>query len=262
MKQSTAVSATSLPSQFDSEVSSIFTGSDARQGHFSCEMCGQVSCAWSLAAIQVMRKTWCSPYQGDPRAVDPLFLLIETLVWGLIARYLWKLAEFRGFPGGTLVKNPPAKAGDARDEGLIPGFWRFPRGGHGNPLWYSCLEDPIDRRTCRATVHGVAKMLTTHTRTHEEEFPTSSSVYRYIIKPQKLLTRLEYIQRCKHNFSLYSCPHFYQRYTGNPLAFQWLGLSAFTAGAPGSIPGWGTKISQATHIHTNKQDPQTHTQSK
>ena len=54
--------------------------------------------------------------------MDPLFLLIETFVWGLIARYLWKLAEFRGFPGGTVGKNPPAKAGDARDEGLIPGF--------------------------------------------------------------------------------------------------------------------------------------------
>ena len=54
--------------------------------------------------------------------MDPLFLLIETLVWGLIARYLWKLAEFRGFPGGTVGKNPPANAGDTRDEGLILGF--------------------------------------------------------------------------------------------------------------------------------------------
>ena len=202
------MSATSLPSQFDSEVSSIFTGSDARQGHFSFEMCVQVSSAWSLAAVQVMRKTWCSPFQGDPRAVDPLFLLIETLVWGLIARYLWKLAEFRGFPGSTVVKNPPASAGDVRDKGLIFGFWRCPGGGHGNPLQYSCLEDPIDRRAWWATVHGVAKMLTTHTHTHAEEFPRSSSVYRYIIKLQRLLTRLEYIQRCKHNFSLYSCPHF------------------------------------------------------
>ena len=75
-----------------------------------------------MAAVQVMRKTWCSPFQGDPRLVDPLFLLIGTLVWGLIARYLWKLAESRGFPGSTVVKNPPASAGDARDKGLILGF--------------------------------------------------------------------------------------------------------------------------------------------
>ena len=44
-----------------------------------------------------------------------------------------------------VVKNPPANAGDARDVGLIPGSGRFPGGGHGNPLQYSCLENPMDR---------------------------------------------------------------------------------------------------------------------
>ena len=43
------------------------------------------------------------------------------------------------------VKNPPANAGDKRDVGLIPGLGRFPGEGHGNPLQYSCLENPIDR---------------------------------------------------------------------------------------------------------------------
>ena len=66
--------------------------------------------------------------------MDPLFLLIETLVWGLIARYLWKLAEFRGFPGGTVGKNPPANAGDTRDAGSVPGLGRFSEVGKGNPL--------------------------------------------------------------------------------------------------------------------------------
>ena len=56
-----------------------------------------------------------------------------------------------------MVKNPPANAGDTRDAGLIPGSGRFPGGGHGNPLQYSCLENPMDRRAWRATVHGVAK---------------------------------------------------------------------------------------------------------
>ena len=50
--------------------------------------------------------------------------------------------EQRGFPGGSVVKNLPANAGDAGDMGLIPGSGRSPRGGNGNPLQYSCLENP------------------------------------------------------------------------------------------------------------------------
>ena len=42
-----------------------------------------------------------------------------------------------------VVKNPPANAGDIRDAGSIPGSGRSPRGGHGNPLQYSCLENPL-----------------------------------------------------------------------------------------------------------------------
>ena len=46
------------------------------------------------------------------------------------------------FPSGTVVKNPPANAGDAREAGSIPG--RSPGVGNGNPLWYSCLENSMD----------------------------------------------------------------------------------------------------------------------
>ena len=59
-----------------------------------------------------------------------------------------------------VVKNPPAKAEDARDAGLIPGSGRSPGGGHGNPLQYSCLENPMDRGAWRATAHWVAKSQT------------------------------------------------------------------------------------------------------
>ena len=54
-----------------------------------------------------------------------------------------------------LVKNLPANAGAIRDASSIPGSGRFPGGGHGNPLWYSCLENPRDRGAWRATVHRI-----------------------------------------------------------------------------------------------------------
>ena len=59
-----------------------------------------------------------------------------------------------------MVKNPPASAGDARDVGLIPGSGRSTEGEHGNPLQYSCLENPKDRGVLWAIVHRVAKSQT------------------------------------------------------------------------------------------------------
>ena len=59
-----------------------------------------------------------------------------------------------------MVKNPLASAGDVRDVGLIPGSERSPGGGHGNPLQYSCLENPMDRGAWQAIVHGVTKSQT------------------------------------------------------------------------------------------------------
>ena len=59
-----------------------------------------------------------------------------------------------GFPGGSVVNNSQAISGDA---GLIPGSGRFCGEGNGNPLQYSCLDNPMDRGSWWATVHGVAK---------------------------------------------------------------------------------------------------------
>ena len=59
-----------------------------------------------------------------------------------------------------LVKNPPANAGDLKDAGSIPGLGRSPGEGHGNPLQYSCLENPMGRGVWWTTVHGVAKSQT------------------------------------------------------------------------------------------------------
>ena len=65
-----------------------------------------------------------------------------------------------GFPGGSVVKNSPADAGDTRDKGSILGSRRSPGGGNGNPLQYSYLENPMDRGAWQAAVHGVAKSQT------------------------------------------------------------------------------------------------------
>ena len=56
-----------------------------------------------------------------------------------------------------MVKNLLANAGDIRDAGLISGSGRCLGGGHGNPLQYSCLENPMDRGAWQVTVHGIAK---------------------------------------------------------------------------------------------------------
>ena len=61
------------------------------------------------------------------------------------------------FPGGLVVKNPPANAGDAEDSGSISGSERSLREGNGNPLQYSCLENSTDRGVWQAAVHGVTK---------------------------------------------------------------------------------------------------------
>ena len=53
--------------------------------------------------------------------------------------------HIHGLPGGSVVKNPTANAGDAGDEGSISGSGRCPREEHGNPLQYPCLENPMDR---------------------------------------------------------------------------------------------------------------------
>ena len=63
-----------------------------------------------------------------------------------------------GFPGGSVLKNPPDNAANAADSGLIPGSGRFPEGGNGNPLQYSCLENPMYKGAWQAVVHGVTKI--------------------------------------------------------------------------------------------------------
>ena len=61
----------------------------------------------------------------------------------------------KGFPGNSDSKESAHNVGD---QGLIPGSGRSPGEGNGNPLQYSCLENPMDRGAWQATVHGVSRV--------------------------------------------------------------------------------------------------------
>ena len=65
-----------------------------------------------------------------------------------------------GFPGSSVLKKPPASAGDARNAGSIPESGRSSGVGNGNTLQYSCLESSIDRGAWQATVYGATKSMT------------------------------------------------------------------------------------------------------
>ena len=85
----------------------------------------------------------------------PLFLLLSQgeEINGV------KYYQLSFFPGGSVVKNPLANSEDARDMGSVSESKRFPREGNGNPLQYSCLGNPMDRRAWQATVHVGCKEL-------------------------------------------------------------------------------------------------------
>ena len=83
-----------------------------------------------------------------------------------VAKSQTRLSDFtslhfssQAFQVALVVKNLPAKAGDVRDAGTVPGLGRSPGEGNGNPLQYSFLKNPMDRGAWQATVHRVAKEL-------------------------------------------------------------------------------------------------------
>ena len=82
---------------------------------------------------------------------DLVFLKLSFLIYKIGKRY----GTSRGFPGGSVVKNPPANAGDV---GSIHESGRSPREGNGNPPQYSCLANPMDTKAWQTTVYGVARV--------------------------------------------------------------------------------------------------------
>ena len=90
--------------------------------------------------------------------------------------------------GGISGKNSPANAADIIDTGLVPGSGRFPGGGYGNPLQYSCLENPMDRGAWLATVHRVAK---SRTRLKQLSMHVHTRIYKNVYKTVYLTSPLK-----------------------------------------------------------------------
>ena len=90
----------------------------------------------------------------------------------------------RGFLGGSVVKNPPANAGDAEDLGWIPGLGRSPGEKNDNPFQYPCLENPMDRGAWRRTDHGIAESDTTEQLTLPSIFQVFKKLNKFKEKHQ------------------------------------------------------------------------------
>ena len=111
--------------------------------------------------LQFWKKIYCGYIAIKQHCVlqrNHLWKKSQSMQPTLLLSYLKKFPQPSqpvGFPWGSGVKNLPANAGDARDEGLIPGSGRSPEGGNGKRLL--CLGNPVDRGDWWATVHGVSK---------------------------------------------------------------------------------------------------------
>ena len=81
----------------------------------------------------------------------------EMIAWDNQQRHDATRKDKTIFSGGTLIKNPPANAGDAGDAGLIPGSGKYLGGRNGNPLHYSYLGNPTDRGAWQVTAHRFSK---------------------------------------------------------------------------------------------------------
>ena len=112
------------------------------------------------------RGAWQTTVHGISRVGQDLVLFLSFFIMlrnnnsYLFVIYHFRLNVHAHFPRSTSVKNLPASAGDIRDVGSIPGLGISPDEGNGNPPQYSCLENPMEREDCRATVPGVAKSQT------------------------------------------------------------------------------------------------------
>ena len=115
-----------------------------------------------------------------------------------------------GFPGGSVGIESNHNGGEAGDTGLIPESGRSPGGGHGNPLQYSCLKNPMDRGPWRATVHKFAELDRTeyaHTHTYTHIYSINSKTL-----DRKVLHITLYVFISISCISIYYSPHIHREY--------------------------------------------------
>ena len=93
---------------------------------------------------------WRIPWTEEPGGLHTVYGVAKS--WTRLSDFTF--IDEKGFPGGSVVKNPPANVGDA---GSVPGSEGCLEEGNGNPLQYSCMRNPMDRRAWWATVLRVAK---------------------------------------------------------------------------------------------------------
>ena len=134
-----------------------------RGGHsYMCSCCPHfpTSTNNTMPAVSLVTHTaWLIHPVGPTNPVpDAWFVLKKPVLGGLDSRYWWS----RGSPGASqvapVVENLPASARDARDTGSIPGSGRSLGVENGNPFWFSCLDNLMDRGACKATVHGLQRV--------------------------------------------------------------------------------------------------------
>ena len=112
---------------------------------------------WATLLGVAKSRTWLSTHYIFSISISNAILLCYH--WNdLTFFFFWRDLVFiqsgmRASQMELAVKNLPADAGDIRDASSIPGSWRSPGRGHGNPFQYSCLENPMDRRAWWPTVH-------------------------------------------------------------------------------------------------------------
>ena len=146
-----------------------------------------------------------------------------------------KINHHLGSPGGAVVKNPLVNAGDT---GLFPGSGRSPGGGNGNPLQYSCLENPMDRGARWASVHGNTKSSTVERLSMQAH--ANHHLRKILIPPTAHWGAFEDRRNCpgegggsqrvhREMCSMRNCPHVAPRKLSSWVA---LGLSAPSQAAP------------------------------
>ena len=115
----------------------------------------------------------CSPFSTALVIIQPYVIMITYLIMVLIC-------ISQGFPGGSVGKETACNAGDARVVCSLPGSGRVSGEGHGNPLQYSCLENPMDRGLWWAIVHGVKKSRTQLKRLSTQHAVTNTFEYLFM----------------------------------------------------------------------------------